>query len=95
VTRRSVATFTLPGKLDVATAPGVERRLRAVVATSSGDLMVNCRDLKFIDSAGLHMLIEIRRHLAAHGRRLVLTEVGRRLRRLLKVTRLDRTFEIN
>jgi anti-sigma B factor antagonist len=47
----------LSGELDIATAPRVEEAARAMLAHGVSRLVIDLRELTFIDSSGLRMLI--------------------------------------
>jgi anti-anti-sigma factor len=47
----------LSGELDIATAPQVEAAARAMLAQGVSRLVIDLRELTFIDSSGLRMLI--------------------------------------
>jgi len=49
--------LVLSGELDIATAPQVEEAARAMLAQGVSNLVIDLRELTFIDSSGLRMLI--------------------------------------
>jgi N-acetylglucosaminyldiphosphoundecaprenol N-acetyl-beta-D-mannosaminyltransferase len=63
-------------------------------AKTVGDVhcIVYVDGLRFIDSAGLMVLLRLFKHTGRHDRRLVLCSPGPVVRRMLRVTRLDRMF---
>jgi anti-anti-sigma factor len=65
----------LAGEIDLANAGEVAARLDALVASTTGDVRVDCAGLEFIDSSGLEVLLGIHEELEASGRRLVLGRV--------------------
>jgi anti-sigma B factor antagonist len=58
-------------------------------------VILNCKNLNFIDSAAISMLVHIRKQVTNQGGRLILTNVGDRIRLLLLITRLHKIFEIH
>jgi anti-anti-sigma factor len=50
----STGWIMVSGAIDLASAPALERRLRALVGP--GELVVDCRSVTFLDVAGLRML---------------------------------------
>jgi anti-anti-sigma factor len=79
-----VALVALRGEIDVAEAPGVERRLAEALA-GSRHVVVDLREVTFIDSSGLAVLLRAAQAAAREGREL----------RLLRPRPLVmRTFEI-
>jgi anti-anti-sigma factor len=53
----SVAEITLSGELDAASAPRFRQELEAVAAARPTDLVLRVRDLEYLASAGIRMLI--------------------------------------
>jgi STAS domain len=56
-----------------ASAPELQRKLLHVVNTTTGDVVPDCREVTFIDSAAIAMLLSVRRVLRVQrrGMRLV------------------------
>jgi anti-anti-sigma factor len=64
------AWIRVTGELDLATAPRLERTLRA--ATSRAQLVVlDLRRLEFMDASGAHVIAESTTSAQDHGRRLI------------------------
>lgn len=79
------------GEVDLTTAPQLREPLMAA-ATTTGytDVIVDLREVDFIDSAGLALLVEARKKLVAEKRTLhVLLTPGRQPERVLKLGRFD------
>jgi anti-anti-sigma factor len=77
------------GDIDLAAAPAIQTELQSF-ADSLPDgavLRVDCREVEFIDSAGLAALVYIAQ---ASGRTVFLIDVSPQFRRVLEVTKLDR-----
>jgi len=80
--------FYVWGEIDLATAPELEADLLVAMYSTRGDLIIDCRDLSFIDSAGIRVLIRTRDRLVEGGRDLRLTRVDSRMRQALEVLEL-------
>lgn len=89
-----VVSVALLGELDLEHAYAFEEELRRVEADAPPCLVLDVRDLSFVDSAGLALLLSARRRAHHAGRRLVLARPGRGLRRLLALTATEGLFEI-
>jgi anti-sigma B factor antagonist len=75
----------LRGELDLATVPVLEDALQG--AEHSHDLViVDLRDLTFLDSTGLHVLISAEQRARRFGTRLVIVQGPPQVRRLLELT---------
>ncbi len=62
--------FSLSGEIDVATAPALRAVLRAYVASTSGDVVLDCTELSFLDCSAVGVLVDIRNDLEGRKRRL-------------------------
>jgi stage II sporulation protein AA (anti-sigma F factor antagonist) len=78
----------LRGELDRLTDADVDRTLRELAAETTSSLVLDLRDLEFIDSAGLRSLSRANTLLAASGRTLVVRAPTPAVRRLLELVGL-------
>jgi anti-anti-sigma factor len=83
--RDAIAPFVLTGEIDIASAPRMAADLTSYCANTTGDVVVDCSRMTFIDSSGLAVFETARRELAANGRRIVLTGVARHCRRAFEI----------
>lgn len=83
-------TVAPEGDIDAANAPLLREVLRQVLETGdTGHVEVTMRDVTFLDSSGLGMLVAAQRAATAKGRTLMLREAGPVVRMVLEVTNLD------
>jgi anti-anti-sigma factor len=68
VDRPRPAVLALDGELDIATAPAVRHRFQRL----SGDVVVDCSGLTFIDVAGVKLLLEMSHTCARRGGKLTI-----------------------
>lgn len=87
-------TVALRGEIDLSTAGTVESALTAAM-TDAGDatLVVDLRELTFMDSSGLHALCNLREQALHDSNRLVLVRGPRQINRLFELTATDSLFE--
>ena len=84
VSEHAAGTMVVPeGELDVATA----HELEAVLAMQSGKVVVDLRELSFIDLAGLRMLLEADARSRQNGMKLCFIP-GPTVRRLFELAEL-------
>ena len=81
-----VATLALSGELDMATAPILSEDLASFEGNSVSTIVLDLRDLRFIDSTGLHALVEARSRAVSIGDRLLLSGASPAARRLMELT---------
>jgi anti-sigma B factor antagonist len=76
----------LVGALDHATAPPVRAALLGAVHTEPAALVVDLAGLRFLDSSGIGLLVEIRRHALDRGVPMALRRPQRPVRVVLEMT---------
>jgi anti-sigma B factor antagonist len=93
--RRSDAWVVVPtGELDLATAPAVEAALgRAFQAAGAGSVVLDLRELEFIDSSGLRTLLTARRQAEEAGASFSLVAGHRGLERTLEIAGVHKVFD--
>jgi anti-sigma B factor antagonist len=86
--------LSLGGELDAATAPRLASALDDIVLTGRGPLTIDARELEFVDSTGLHALINAQRRLTRQARRLSLICAPGPVRRAIELSRLSETLGV-
>ncbi len=84
----------LAGELDGATAPFLVRTLVEVNQTLEGDLVLDIKQLSFIDSTGLSVFVSQQKKAAAKGQKLVIYAPSPMARRLFEITGLEEVLTI-
>ena len=84
----------LSGEIDLSTVGEVQERLDEAVADGPRVLVLDMREVTFLDSSGLRMLLRLDRHQRERRRRLVVVPGGRRVTRVLELTGTDRELEL-
>lgn len=79
-------TLTVGGEIDLASAPALERELREVESSRPSRIRVELAALEFIDSTGIHLLIDAQQRADANGHQLVLTHAPAHAQRLFRLT---------
>ena len=92
--RPRVQRVTLVGELDLASAYAFDRRLLAVEQDNPSVIVVDLREVTFLDSAGLARLVSAQRRARRGGWRLVLVKGGKAIQRVLQTTQLVEHFDI-
>jgi anti-sigma B factor antagonist len=86
--------LVLGGELDLLTAVQFSARVDEIVRRGTGGLTVDLRDLRFIDSAGLHVLLNAQRRLIRRGRRLSVRCRPGSVARVIELARLSETLGV-
>ncbi|HYV15993.1 MAG TPA: STAS domain-containing protein [Conexibacter sp.] len=86
--------LALAGELDIASAAHVEQELMRIEGDAPTTIVLDLRELTFMDSTGLRIIVGADARAREHERRLVLVQGPDAVRRLLRMTRLDERLEI-
>ena len=72
---------------------GLRAMIDDLLAAGATRIVINLERVNYVDSAGLGALIEMHRKTKAKGGRLVLCNLGPKLRQALEIARLQPMFE--
>jgi anti-anti-sigma factor len=78
----------LDGELDLGSSPHLQVEIERALRGGADSVVVDVRRLRFIDMAGVRVLLVGREHAEREGRRLVLTGVREPIRRVLTLARV-------
>jgi anti-sigma B factor antagonist len=78
------AILVLSGEIDLATAPKMVSRFQELADKGLTNVIIDAREVRFIDSTGLHGLIEGKRIIHEKGSQIVLVP-SPQVRRLLEL----------
>ncbi len=81
------------GDIDMGTSPGLRKTLLESLKKTPR-LVVNLREVRYIDSSGIASLVEVLKEARNKGKRLVLFGLNTAVREVLQLTRLTKIFEI-
>lgn len=84
----------LKGELDMATAPYLEREIANASETDAGAIVLDLRELDFIDSTGLRTLITEHERSRESGRQFALVQGSKQVDRLMSITRVSEHLQI-
>ena len=91
--RPAAVILRLDGELDAGTAEQLERCLGRVPQPCPL-VVLDLRELTFLDSSGLRVMLALHSSQQEQGGRLVLVQGPRRVHRVLELTRADDELEI-
>jgi anti-sigma B factor antagonist len=82
---KSTLELSLIGRLDTATAPQLERKLKQF-GDEIAELVLDFTDLTYISSMGLRVLLQTQKTMNAQGRRLVIKNMNASIREVFEMT---------
>jgi len=83
----------LTGELDLASCDVLEREVRKLRMAGSHDVVVDLRQVEFMDSTGLRLLISLRNTAKREGHRLIIVPGSRQVQRIFELTATRGLFD--
>jgi len=78
--------IAVSGELDLASSPALQEELDRVASSDSELLIIDLRELDFMDSTGLSVLVRAHLRAEEHGRQLAMVRGPQQVQRLLSLT---------
>ena len=88
-----VVELSLAGELDLATAGRLESELRRVEGGDPPVLIIDLRQLRFIDSTGLRLIIGADARAREDGRRMAIVPGPESVHKVFELSLLDKRLE--
>lgn len=85
--------LSLAGELDIATADSVRTALERMQTEPPAVLMIDLRELAFMDSTGLQVMLQAARRADDYGGSLVLVRGPRPVQRMFELAQLYRRLQ--
>jgi anti-sigma B factor antagonist len=90
----SAARVVLEGELDIATTPRADAELRRVEQNGARVIVLDLRQLTFMDSTGLRLLVAADARARDAGHRLAIVRGPPAVHRVLEITGLDAKLDV-
>ena len=84
---------TLVGEMDTTAATEAEEVLKPLYHSDGKDVIIECKDLEYIASSGLRILLSILKGAMATGSRVVMRNVNDDIKTVFKLTGFINIFE--
>lgn len=78
--------ISVSGELDLASSPALQEELDRVATSDSQMLIIDLRELDFMDSTGLSVLVRAHQRIEEQGRQLAMVKGPQQVQRLLSLT---------
>jgi anti-sigma B factor antagonist len=85
--------FPVSGDIDLSNCEELQDKLLVLVNATTDDVVLECADLKFIDSTGVGVFMHTQRLLEVHGRTLRVENLNGMARRAFDVLGLTELLE--
>lgn len=94
-TSNGITVLTLDGRFEAQNSASVREMIKKVTSHRPANMVVNLKDVKFIDSSGLAVLVQGMKLTKKAGGKLRLCNLQQRVRIIFELTRLDKVFDIH
>ena len=84
--QRQTTIIAVSGELDLASSPALQEELDRVSASDAEMLIIDLRELDFMDSTGLSVLVRAHQRAEEQGRQLAVVKGPQQVQRLLSLT---------
>lgn len=89
-----VTRVALGGEFDLSVAPRVEDELARAEAAQPAVLILDLRELSFMDSSGLRIVVTAHERAQKQGRRLIVVNGPDPVRRVFEITKVNEAIEL-
>ena len=84
---------TLEGELNTAASAEVKNTLTPLIENGSGNIVIECKDLTYIASSGLRILLSILKSVKTNGGKLTLRNVNDKVNKIFSLTGFVKIFD--
>ncbi len=91
---KDIATFHVKGRLDSNTSPDFESAVFDTIESGMSRLIINFKDLEYISSAGLRVILKATKHLKKTDGKLTLCAMQDYVREVFEISGFDTLLPI-
>ena len=92
--KKDVVVCYIEGDVDINTSPQIKKIIDKLIGAKEPKIIINFKNVSYVDSSGLATLVEILKNLKSYGGRLKLTNLSTKIKSLFEITKLEKLFEI-
>jgi anti-sigma B factor antagonist len=92
--RNALPVLRIRGEVDLCTAPRLQEAVLAALSTGARSLAIDLSRVDFMDSTGLHVLLNAKKRTAARGGDVYVLGADQRILRLFQLVGLEKVFHL-
>ena len=92
--KNGISIFRVEGDIDINSSPGVKKSFDKVISEKKDKIVINLKDVGYVDSSGLATLVEVLKNMRGYGGKLKLTNLSPKVMGLFEITKLNKLFDI-
>lgn len=89
-----VTIVSLNGRLDAGTAPALEEKLNGIAGEGETKVLVDCRELDYISSAGLRVLLAMAKKFKKNNGQIALCTMSPAVKQVFEISGFTSIFPI-
>lgn len=82
------------GEIDIYTSESFKNKLLDLISENKGDILIDCKQLDFIDSTGLGALVSVLKEANEKEKKIIIKNTKPNIKKLFFLTKLDQVFKI-
>ncbi|KWT91021.1 MAG: STAS domain-containing protein [Nitrospirota bacterium] len=86
--------ISIAGEIDMYSSPELRDTLLALVKKKAATVIVNLKDVKYIDSSGIATFVEALKKMLAYKGKFKMAQVPDRVMEIFNFSKLDKVFNI-
>ncbi|MBF0555746.1 MAG: STAS domain-containing protein [Nitrospirae bacterium] len=85
---------SIAGEIDMYSSPALRDTMLSMVKKNVATVIVNLKDVKYIDSSGIATFVEALKKMLAYKGKLKMAQVPDRVMEIFNFSKLDKVFDI-
>ena len=90
----NIVTVNIAGRLDTVTSAEFERTLVPHFSAQGLELVLDCREMEYISSAGLRVVLTAHKNITAKGGRFIIRNINKEVHSVFDMTGFSRILTI-
>lgn len=90
----NIVTVNIAGRLDTVTSAEFERTLVPHFSVQGLELVLDCREMEYISSAGLRVVLTAHKNITAKGGRFIIRNINKEVHSVFDMTGFSRILTI-
>lgn len=92
--KNGILVCYVTGEVDINTSPEIKKVFDKLIGAKEKKIILNFKDVSYVDSSGLATLVEILKGLRSYGGKLKLSNLSTKVKNLFEITKLEKLFDI-
>lgn len=85
---------SLGGEIDIYNAPELKQQLNELIQKAQGNITIDCKDLNYVDSTGLGVLISVLKKVKEYDGEIKIKNLKPYIYKIFTITGLDKIFSV-